>query len=321
MRAVRFHQHGGPEVLQVDELPTPEPAPGQIRVALAAVGINYIDIYLRTGLYSVPSLPAVAGKEGAGIVEAVGPGVVDVAVGQRVAFWDADGSYADQVLVAAERAIPVPPELDFALAAALPLQGMTAHYLTRTIRPLGPGDTVLIHAVAGGVGLLATQMAKLAGAEVLGTCSTEEKAAIARSAGADHVILYTQTDFVDSVLAKTAGRGVDLVLDSVGRATFEGSVRATRERGHIVVFGQSSGEPDPIRPRRILGSRTLTSASLFAYARDREELLERAGEVFRWAAEGKLEARIDRVLPLDQAAEAHRLLESRRTSGKLLLRP
>jgi NADPH2:quinone reductase len=198
---------------------------------------------------------------------------------------------------------------------------MTAHYLTQTIRPVGAGDRVLIHAAAGGVGLLAVQMAKLFGAEVFGTCSTPHKAELVRAAGADHVILYTETDFADEVLRRTGGDGVDLAIDGVGRATFLDSVRATRVRGHVVLFGQASGEPDPIRPRAVLGSRTLTCASLFDYVRDREELLARAQAVFTWHRIGKLEVRVDRVLPLAEAAAAHRLLEGRQTTGKLLLEP
>jgi len=320
MKAIRYHTPGGPEVLRIDELPTPEPQAGEVRIALRAAGVNFIDVYLRNGLYP-SALPAIAGKEGAGVVDAVGPGVDDVAAGDRVAFFDAQGSYAEAVVLRADRVIPLPSGVSFDDGAALPLQGMTAHYLTHTIHPLGPGDRVLIHAAAGGVGLLAVQMAKLAGAEVFGTCSTEDKAARARAAGADHVILYTETDFADEVVRLTRGRGVDLTLDGVGRTTFTGSVRATRMRGHLILFGQSSGVMDPIVPRQALGSRTLTSASLFDYAGTREELRERAGAVFAWAVDGRIRTTIDRVLPLAEAPEAHRLLESRGTIGKLLLAP
>jgi len=321
VKAVRYHRHGGPEVLRLDDLPTPEPGEGEVRVRLEAAGVNFIDVYLRTGYYPGPEPPAVAGKEGAGVVDAVGAGVDRVAAGDRVAFWDATGAYAEQVVIPAERAIPVPSGVSSRAAAALMLQGMTAHYLTQTIRPLASGDRVLIHAVAGGVGLLATRMAKMFGAEVFGTCSTEEKAERARAAGADHVILYTEKDFADEVLRLTDGRGVDLTLDGVGKATFEDSVRATRIRGHVVLFGQASGEPDPIRPRKLLGSRTLTCASLFDYAREREELLARAQAILTWHRIGKLDLHLDRTLPLADAAEAHRLLESRQTSGKVLLEP
>lgn len=321
MRAVRFHRTGGPEVLQVDEISIPEPGPGEVRVRVELAGLNFIDTYLRAGFYDPGPLPAVAGKEGAGHVERLGPGVERPAVGDRVAFFDAGGAYAERVVRPADRLLPLPDGLDFEAAAALPLQGMTAHYLTRTIQPLEPGDTVLVHAAAGGVGHLAVQMAMLAGATVLGTCGSPEKAERLRRLGVDHVIRYEEEDFVERVLEETDGRGVDLAIDGVGRATFTGSVRATRIRGHVVLFGQASGPPDPFRPRDVLGSRTLTSASLFDYVRDRSELLVRAGEVFRWALEGKLEVWIDRVLPLEEAGEAHRLLEGRQTSGKVLLRP
>lgn len=319
MKAIRYHRHGGPDVLALDEIPSPEPAAGEIRIAVRAAGVNYIDVYLRSGFYPSGPLPVIAGKEGAGIVDAVGPGVTELAAGDRVAFFDAAGSYAEQVILPAERALPVPPELSFEAAAALPLQGMTAHYLTHTIRPLAEGDTVLVHAAAGGVGLLAVQMAKLAGARVIGTCSTAEKARRAKAAGADHVILYEETNFANEVLRLTEGRGVDLALDGVGKATFSETVRATRVRGHVVLFGQASGAPDPIEPRRLLGSRTLTCASLFDYTRERDELLERAGTVFAWARKGAIEIAISHTLPLEEAAEAHLLLEGRQTIGKVLL--
>ena len=322
MQAIRFHEHGGPEVLRLEEVPLPEPGAGEARVRVRFAGVNFIDVYRRTGYYPVPGgLPAVPGGEGAGVVEAVGPGVSEVAPGDRVAFWDASGAYAEAMVHRAERLLPLPEAVGFEAGAALPLQGMTAHYLTHTIRPLGEGDTVLIHAAAGGVGLLAVQMAKLAGARVIGTCSTAEKAERARAAGADHVIRYTEEDFVEAAKRLTGGAGVDLAIDGVGRATFEGSVAATRVRGHVILFGQASGEPEPIRPRQLLGSRTLTTASLFDYARDRSEMLARAAAVFGWHAEGRLRVHVDRVLPLAEAAQAHRLLEGRQTSGKLLLKP
>jgi NADPH2:quinone reductase len=332
MHAIRVHGHGGPEAMTLDELPTLEPGRGQVRVRVASAGVNFIDVYHRTGLYPL-GLPATLGKEGSGVVEAVGEGVSEVAAGDRVCFWDADGSYSTHVLLAAERAIPVPAsptagesgtqsserKVGLDVAAALPLQGMTADYLTRTIRPLSPGDMVLVHAAAGGVGLLAVQLAKRAGARVFGTCSTAAKAARVVAAGAERAIRYDETDFVAEVLAATGGRGVDLAIDGVGKATFEGSVRATRLRGHVILFGQASGAPEPIEPRKLLGSRTLTCASLFHYAAEREEMLERAARVFNAYRAGDLEVRIERVLPLAEAAEAHRLLEGRETSGKLLL--
>jgi NADPH2:quinone reductase len=319
VRAVRFHRAGGPDVLQLEEIPAPEPAAGEIRVAVEFAGVNFLDAYLRSGLYPPGALPATCGKEGAGLVDAVGAGVSGIGIGDRVAFFDAAGAYAENVVLRAERALAVPAAVSLAHAAALPIQGMTADYLVRTIGRVAAGDVVLVHAVAGGVGLLATQLAKRAGATVLGTCSTAAKAARARAAGCDLPILYTEVDFADEVLRATGGRGADLVLDSVGCATLAGSVRATRVRGTLVCFGQSSGMIAPFSPRPVLGSRTLVSASLFDYARDRAELAERWQRVVDLAAAGELEVTIDRVHPLAEAAAAHRRLEARETSGKLLL--
>ncbi|MGH7543058.1 MAG: quinone oxidoreductase family protein [Gemmatimonadota bacterium] len=316
---MRFHRTGGPEVLQVDEVPVPEPGPGEVRVRIERAGLNYIDTYLRGGFYDPGPLPAVAGKEGAGRVERLGDGVRGWAEGDRVAFFDARGAYAERVVHLAERLLPLPNGLDPVLGAALPLQGMTAHYLTRTIRPVMEGDTVLVHAAAGGVGHLAVQLSRLAGAIVFGTCGSAAKAERLRALGVDHVIRYDEEDFVERVLESTGGRGVDLAIDGVGRATFPGTVRATRVRGHVVLFGQSSGPVEPFRPRELLGSRTLTTATLFDYTRERGELLARAEDVFGWALEGKLEVWIDRILPLEEAGQAHRLLENRQTSGKVLL--
>jgi NADPH2:quinone reductase len=284
-------------------------------------GVNFIDTYLRAGSYDPGLLPATAGKEGAGRVDAVGSDVATPEPGERVAFYDARGSYAEAAVIFAARAIPVPPALDDLQAAALPLQGMTARYLTHEIRPLGEGDSVLIHAAAGGVGHLAVQMAKRAGAIVFATCSTEEKESFVRGLGADHVIRYDRVDFADEILKITGGRGVDVAIDGVGRTTFLDTIRATRVRGHVIFFGQSSGAPDPINPRTLLGSRTLTTASLFDYARTREELLGLAMPVMSAAVEGTLTASIDRVLPLEEAARAHALLEHRGTMGKVLLEP
>jgi NADPH2:quinone reductase len=319
MRAIRFHRKGGPEVLQLDELPLPSPGPGEVRIALRFAGVNFIDTYFRSGLYDPGPLPARVGKEGAGVVTAVGDGVSSPSVGDRVAFWSATGSYADEVVLPAAQALPLPAGLSFELGAALPLQGMTAHYLVHGIRPVTPGDTVLIHAAAGGVGLLACQLAKRAGARVFGTCSTPAKAALARAAGCDEVILYTETSFPEAVLAATGGTGVDLTIDGVGQTTFLDSVRATRVRGTVVVFGQSSGMIAPFSPRPVLGSRTLVSASLFDYARTPEELALRSRFVFDLAAAGDLDVRIDSRFPLAEAADAHRRLESRATAGKLLI--
>ncbi len=319
VRAIRFHRPGGPEVLSLDEIPLPRPGPGEALVRLALAGVNFVDIYHRSGLYAAGPLPARLGKEGVGQVVAVGPGVDRVAPGERVAFAEATGSYADAVVLAADRLLPVPEGMGDELAAALPLQGMTADYLVRTIGRVAPGDRVLVHAAAGGVGRLAVQLAKHAGAIVIGTCSTPEKALAAAAAGCDHTILYGAVDFAAEALRLTGGRGCDLVLDSVGQATFSGSVRATRLRGILVVYGQSSGMIEPFSPRPVLGSRTLVSATLFDYVRDRAELVERWRRICGEHAAGRLDVAIDRVLPLAQAAEAHRLLASRATAGKLLL--
>jgi len=318
MRAIRVHRTGGPEVLRLEEIEPPEPGPGQVRVAVEHAGVNFIDVYRRSGLYP-QELPAIPGSEGAGTVDAVGEGVDSIPVGSRVAFVDATGSYAERVLVDAERALPVPEGLSSEVAAALPLQGMTAHYLVHAVATLRPGDSVLIHAVAGGVGLLATQLARQVGATVYGTCSTPAKAAAARTVGCDFPILYTEVDFAEEILELTGGKGVDVVLDSVGRSTFAGSVRATRLRGTLVVFGQSSGMIEPFSPRPVLGSRTLVSATLAHYIGTRPELLERWLAVAGLAAAGELDVAIDRVHQLADAAGAHRRLEARETSGKLLL--
>lgn len=318
MRAIRYHRTGGPEVLAVDDVPTPEPGPGEARVGVHYAGVNFIDTYLRSGSYDPGSLPAVAGKEGMGVVEEIGPDVEGVEPGDRVAFLGAAGAYAEAVVLAADRLIPVPDEIDDRVAAAVPIQAMTAHYLTRTIRPVEAGDRVLVHAAAGGVGGLAVQLAVAAGAEVYGTCSTAEKVARVEALGA-YAIRYDRVDFADEVLRFTDGEGVDLAIDGVGKATFEDSVWATRVRGHVILFGQASGEPDPIRPRKLLGSRTLTTASLFDYVRTRRELLERSRDVFARVAEGRLEIEIDQVRPLEEAAEVHRALEGRKTRGKVLL--
>jgi NADPH2:quinone reductase len=306
-------------VLRLDEVAASAPAAGEIRVAVAFAGVNFIDIYLRGGLYDPGPLPAVAGKEGAGTVDALGAGVEGIRVGDRVAFCEARGSYAELVTLPAHRALAVPAAMPLEIAAALPLQGMTADYLVRTIGRVGAGDVVLIHAAAGGVGRLAVQLAKRAGATVFGTCSTRAKAERARAAGCDHPNLYTEVDFADELLRATGGRGADLVLDSVGRATFAGSVRSTRVRGTLVCFGQSSGLVEPFSPRPVLGSRALVSATLFDYVRERAELLERWRTVAELAAAGGLDVAVDSILPLADAAAAHARLASRASSGKLLL--
>jgi NADPH2:quinone reductase len=322
MRVVVVEQPGGPEQLRIVEMPKPEPGPGQALVKIAAAGVNFIDIYHRTGLYKVDP-PITLGMEGAGVVEAVGEGVTEVAPGDRVAYAMARGSYAEYAVVPAWMLVKLPPALDFQSAAAAMLQGMTAHYLTHSTYPLKAGDSCLIHAAAGGVGLLLVQMAKMRGARVFGTVSTPAKAELARQAGADVVILYTEQDFLEVVRRETNGRGVDVVYDSVGAATWEKSLDCLRPRGMMVSFGNASGPVPPFQPLILSqkGSLFLTRPTLAHYTATREELLWRAGDVLSWVQDGRLKLRIERVYKLEEAAEAHRALESRATSGKLLIVP
>lgn len=320
MQAVRIHEHGGPEVLRSEQVPTPTPGQGQALVRLVACGVNFIDVYQRKGLYKI-ELPATLGQEGAGVVEAVGPDVTEVKPGDRVAYSNVLGSYAEYALVPAQRLVPIPDGVTYQQAAAAMLQGMTAHYLVTSTYPLKPGDVCLVHAAAGGVGLLLVQMAKRRGAVVIGTVSTEEKAKLAREAGADHVILYTQQDFEQEVLRITEGRKLQVVYDSVGKDTFEKSLNCLALRGMLVLYGQSSGPVPPFDPQLLAqkGSLFLTRPVLWNYTATREELLWRAGEVLGWVRTGELKLRIDRAVPMSQAAEAHRALEGRQTTGKVLL--
>jgi len=322
MRAVRLLAHGGPEVLSYTELPSPRPGPGQVLVSVEAAGVNFIDIYQRTGLYSV-TLPAVLGQEAAGTVAALGDGVTGWREGDRVGFVVQLGAYADSVVVAADRLVPLPVKVSAQEAAAVLLQGMTVQYLTTSTFPLKAGDTCLIHAAAGGVGHLLVQVAKLKGANVIGTVSTEEKAVLAREAGADHVITYVDQDFESEARRLTAGRGVQVVYDSVGQATFLKSLNVLAPRGMMVSFGQSSGPVAPVDPLTLSqrGSLFLTRPILGHYIATREALLARAAEALGWMARGDVKVRIDSVLPLSAAADAHRRLESRRSTGKLLLIP
>ena len=320
MKSILVNVPGGPENLQLVDVPTPRPGPGQALVRLAASGVNFIDIYFRTGLYKA-DLPIAIGSEGAGTVEAVGEGVTEVAPGDRVAYAMARGSYAEYAVVPAVQLVKMPAHLDFQSAAAVMLQGMTAHYLPHSPFALKAGDTCLVHAAAGGVGGLIVQMAKNLGARVLGTVSTAEKAQIARDAGADEVILYTEREFDFEARRLTDGRGVDVVYDSVGKTTFEKSLNALRPRGMLALFGQSSGSVPAFDPSILngKGSLFLTRPGLPHYLLTREELLWRAGEVLAAIDAGKLRLRIDRTYPLADAAAAHRDLESRKTAGKLLL--
>jgi NADPH2:quinone reductase len=309
-------------VLSLETAEVPRPGPGEALLRIEAIGLNFVEIYHRTGLYKAP-LPFTLGSEAAGTVEAVGPGVTVVQPGDRVASLDVRGAYAEYAVAAAERLVPLPDGVSAKQAAAVLLQGITAHFLAFSTYPLHPGDTCLVHAAAGGVGLLLCQIATRRGARVIGTTSTEEKAALAREAGADHVILYTTASFVDEVKRLMDGKGLQVVYDSVGRSTFTGGLDILAPRGLMVLFGQSSGPIEPFNPQVLSakGSLYLTRPSIGAYTRTRAELLERAGDVLGWVADGSLEVRIDREFPLAQAAEAQRELEGRRTKGKVLLIP
>jgi NADPH:quinone reductase len=304
------------------EQPDPKPGPGQLLVRTVAIGVNYIDVYHRTGLYSTPR-PIPLGLEGAGVVEAVGEGVTAPRVGQRVAWCQAPGSYATRVLVPAARAIEVPDGIDDHVAAALPLQGMTAHYLCHDTFPLRPGHVALIHAAAGGVGLLLVQLAKRAGARVFGTVSTPEKAKLARSVGADEIIFYHEQDVEAEVRRLTDGRGADVVYDSVGQATVDKSLRSLATRGYLVLFGQSSGMVAPIDPQRLSvgGSLFLTRPTLAHYTQTRQELMARADVLFRAVLDKSLRVHVNTTFPLADARAAHEALEGRATTGKILLVP
>ncbi len=322
MKAVRVHTVGGPEVLRYEDVPEPTPKPGEAVVKIDAAGLNYIDVYYRSGLYKT-DLPFTLGLEAGGTVTAVGPGVTEVKVGDRVAYTGVPGAYAEYAAVPAARLVVLPAGVTTRQGAAAMLQGMTAHYLACTTYPLKPGDTCLVHAAAGGVGLLLVQIAKMRGTRVIGTVSTEDKARLARQAGADEVILYTQQDFEVEVKRLTGGKGVQVVYDSVGKTTWDKSLASLALRGTMVLYGQSSGPVGLIDPQILnqKGSLFLTRPSLFHYTATREELLQRAGEVLGWIRDGRLRLRTEHEFPLKDAAEAHRALEGRRTTGKVLLIP
>lgn len=324
MKAIRVHEYGGPEALKLDELPTPRPGPGQALVKLEAIGVNFIDVYHRTGLYPAP-LPRLMGVEGAGRVEAVGPDVTEVTVGDHVAYahTGAPGAYAEYTLVPSARLVTVPSGVDTRTAAAAMLQGMTAHYLVRSAYALKKGDACLIHAAAGGVGLLLCQLARQAGARVFGTVSTEEKARLAREAGAEAVIRYTEQDFQAEIKRLTDGQGVQVVYDSVAKETFEKSLNCLSTRGILVLYGQSSGPVPPfdLNQLSVKGSLFLTRPTLAHYTRTREELIWRAHDILNSISAGALKLRIGATFPLAEAAEAHRQLEGRKTTGKVLLIP
>jgi NADPH2:quinone reductase len=323
MRAVRVERPGGPEAMRLVEVDDPSPGEGELLVDVAAAGVNYIDTYHRAGVYPLPT-PFGPGLEGAGTVREVGPGVTAIAVGDRVAWSDTLGSYAERVVVAAARAVPVPDGLSEETAVGALLQGMTAHVLVTACRPVAEGETVLLHAAAGGVGLLLTQLATARGARVIGTVSTPEKEALARAAGAVDVINYTEVDdLAAEVRARTDGQGVPVVFDGVGRATFDASLASLRRRGMLVLFGAASGPVPPVDPQRLNtgGSLYLTRPTLFHYVATRPELEWHAGEGFRAAADGRLDVRVEHRYPLADAARAHEDLQARRTTGKLVLLP
>ena len=322
MRAVVVSRTGGPEVLELQERPDPEPAAGQVVVDVEAAGVNFIDVYQREGRYPL-EVPFTAGTEGSGVVRAVGDGVDDVAVGDRVAWAMVNGTgYASVAAVAADRVVPVPEGVTTEQAAAVLLQGMTAHYLCETTYAVQAGDDVLVHAAAGGTGLLLTQMVAGKGGRVVATVSTDQKEALARGAGAAEVVRYDHEDVAERVQALTGGRGVAVVYDGVGASTFDASLASLRTRGMLVLFGASSGPVPPVDPIRLMGgSHFLTRPTLAHHAAERAELLARAGDVFAQVADGSLDVRIGARYPLEEAARAHEDLTERRTTGKSLLLP
>jgi NADPH:quinone reductase len=322
MKAVRVHEYGGVQALKYEDVAKPEPNRGEARVKIQAIGVNFIDVYQRIGLYK-PPLPFTEGQEAAGLVDAIGPDVSEVKVGDRVAYTSVQGSYAEFAVVPAWRLVPVPEQVSPQQAAAVLLQGMTAHYLAYSTYPIQRGDTVLVHAAAGGLGLLLVQVAKIRGARVLGTVSTDEKARVAKQAGADEIILYSQQDFETEVKRLTDGKGVEAVYDSVGKTTFDKSLNCLKRRGYMVLCGQSSGAVPPFDPQMLnaKGSLFLTRPTLAHYTANRVELLERTKDLFQWMAAGKLSVKIDKSFPLSQTAEAHAYLESRKVIGKLILTP
>jgi NADPH2:quinone reductase len=322
MKAIQVSQTGGPEVLKLVELPIPEPKPNEALVQIKAAGVNFIDVYFREGRYPAP-LPFISGQEAAGVVASIGPDVKNVKVGDRVAYTGALGSYAEYAAVPADRLVKIPDELDFAQAAAAMLQGMTAHYLCHSTYPIKRGETALIHAAAGGVGLLLVQMCKLLGARVIGTAGSDEKVALASGAGADEVINYSTHDFEAETKRLTEGKGVNVVYDGVGKATFAKGLNVLRPRGYMVIFGGASGAVPPFDLLELTkhGSLYVTRPSLHNYLASREELDQRSGEVLGMIAAGDLKIRIHKTYPLAEAATAHRDLEARKTTGKLLLIP
>ena len=321
MKAAQALQTGGPEVLRYVDVPDPVPGAGQALIDIQAIGVNYTDVYSRSGT-TLPALPLIPGVEGAGVVAQVGEGVTEVTVGDTVAYSGVGSSYAEKVVAPASSLVKMPDGVGAEMGAAVMLQGMTAHYLCHATYPVKPGDTVLVHAAAGGVGLLLTQMVKSLGGTVIATVSTEEKAVLARGAGADHVISYIEVDFEEGVREITGGAGIQAVYDSVGKTTFDKGIACLEPTGYMVLYGQASGQVDPV-PVSVLNAKSLflTRPGLGHYTRTREELLRRAGDILNWVQSGKLDVRIHGTFALSDAAEAHRQLEGRLTTGKLLLIP
>jgi len=323
MKAIRVAQYGDPSVLQLQDVPQPKPAAGEALIRVHTVGVNFADVYMRNGAARMPvPFPFTPGIEGSGTVESIGDGVSEVKPGDRVAYATTSlGSYAEYHAVKAAHLSPLPKDISFEDGAAAILQGLTAHYLLFALYPIKRGSTVLAHAAAGGMGLILVQWLKHLGAIAIGTVSTEEKAKIAREAGADHVILYTQQDFAEEAKKLTGGKGVDYVIDGVGKTTFTKNLDAVRNRGWATVFGMASGPAEPVVPNALMTkSSTISGGALFNYMVTRDELLGRANDVFTGLREGWLKLRIDHAFPLTQAAEAHRLLEGRQTTGKLILK-
>jgi NADPH2:quinone reductase len=322
VKAIMLREHGGPEVLKLEDVPEPVPGEGQVLVKIAATGMNFIETYQRSGAYKV-ELPRILGSEGAGDVIGVGPGVTELKVGDRIAFNGSSGSYAEQAVVSPRTTAKLVDGLSYETGAALYLQGLTAHAVCTSTYPIQAGEWCLVHAAAGGVGLLLTQMIKMRGAHVIATVSTEEKAELARGAGADEVILYTKQDFVAEVKRITNGEGLPVVYDSVGKDTFDGSIDCLRPRGYMVLYGQSSGRVPPVDPQLLntKGSLFLTRPSMLAYMQTEEDRNWRESDIFGWAASGKLDVRVGLTLPLAEAQEAHRQFEARKTTGKVILKP
>jgi NADPH:quinone reductase len=321
MKAIRIHNYGGPEVMKYEDAPMPAAGKGEAVIKIAAAGVNFIDIYFRSGLQKVPQLPFTSGHEGAGAVASIGEGVTDIKVGDRVAYAMTQGSYAEYAVVPAWKLVKLPVNIDFKLGAAIMLQGMTAHYLTHSTFPLKPGHKAVVHAAAGGAGLLLTQIAKKLGAIVYGTVGNEAKAELARRAGADETIIYTKQDF-EAEVKRMAG-AVDVVYDSVGATTFDKSLNCLRPRGYMVLYGQSSGPVPPVDPAMLVakGSLFFTRPSLMHYALTSDEIRSRTADLFQWVANGELDVRVGHVFPLSEAVKAHEELAGRRTTGKVILEP